>query len=121
VPSGRAGAFSYSPIAEAQRETDEREVSAMSEEEIKAELKARGILPPAGDTEELMAALLNARSDLWGQAYDREADEAYAMSEEQIKAELKALGAVPPAVEKEGLVAALLVARANLWRKAYGV
>ena len=48
-------------LAEAQREADE--VNAMSEELIKAELKSLGVVPPAAEKAELVAALLNARTN----------------------------------------------------------
>ena len=35
----------------------------MSEEAIKAELKSLGVVPPAGEKAELVAALLNARAE----------------------------------------------------------
>ena len=60
-PSSRSDAFANSVLAEAQREADE--VNAMSEELIKAELKSLGVVPPAAEKPELVAALLNARAN----------------------------------------------------------
>ena len=61
LPSSRSDAFANSVLAEAQREADE--VNAMSEELIKAELKSLGVVPPAAEKPELVAALLNARAN----------------------------------------------------------
>jgi hypothetical protein len=60
-PTSRSDAFANSVLAEAQREADE--VNAMSEELIKAELKSLGVVPPAAEKAELVAALLNARAN----------------------------------------------------------
>ena len=60
-PTSRSDAFANSVLADAQREADE--VNAMSEELIKAELKSLGVVPPAAEKEELVAALLNARAN----------------------------------------------------------
>jgi len=60
-PTSRSDAFANSVLADAQREADE--VNGMSEELIKAELKSLGVVPPAGEKGELVAALLNARAD----------------------------------------------------------
>ena len=60
-PTSRSDDFANSVLAEAQREADE--VNAMSEEAIKAELKSLGVVPPAGEKAELVAALLNARAE----------------------------------------------------------
>ena len=59
--TSRLDDFANSVLAEAQREADE--VNAMSEEAIKAELKSLGVVPPAGEKAELVAALLNARAE----------------------------------------------------------
>ena len=59
--TSRSDDFANSVLAEAQREADE--VNAMSEEAIKAELKSLGVVPPAGEKAELVAALLNARAE----------------------------------------------------------
>ena len=60
-PTSRSDDFANSVLAEAQREADE--VNVMSEEAIKAELKSLGVVPPAGEKAELVAALLNARAE----------------------------------------------------------
>lgn len=62
VPAtSRSDDFANDVLAEAQREADE--VNAMSEEAVKAELKSLGVVPPAGEKAELVAALLNARAE----------------------------------------------------------
>ena len=47
------------------------EVSEMSEEEIKGELRMFNVMPPAGEKAELETALLNARADGWGRIQGR--------------------------------------------------